>query len=147
MITSPYAGSDSFPALSNTVTLIRLSGLVVSLASVKSVPAGTGTTNLPSRTSTFVSPLYQPSSFFVNVIGVLLFGKVTFIEVKPPIAFLILSTSVSALRVVPLFLSLAAISCFSLASSVKLGSFSAGTEINNSVGCFLSVFSPVTLSV
>ena len=64
MITSPYAGSDSFPALSNTVTLIRLSGLVVSLASVKSVPAGTGTTNLPSRTSTFVSPLYQPSSFF-----------------------------------------------------------------------------------
>ena len=58
-----------------------------------------------------------------------------------------MSTSVSALRVVPLFLSLAAISCFSLASSVKLGSFSAGTEINNSVGCFLSVFSPVTLSV
>ena len=127
--------------------MIRLSGFVVSFTSVKSVPAGTGTTNLPSRSSTFVVPIYQPSSFLFSVIGVLLFGNVTFIEVNPPIAFLILSTSVSGTRFVPLFLSLAAISCFSLASSVKLGSFSAGTEINNSFGWFLSVFSPLILSV
>ena len=120
--------------MSSTVTLIRLSGFVVSFASVKSVPAGTGTTNLPSRTSTFVAPLYQPSAFFVRVIGVLLFGKVTFNEVNPPIARLILFTSVLASRFVPLFLSLSAISCFSLGTSVKLGSFSVGTEINNSVG-------------
>ena len=127
--------------------MIRLSGFVVSFASVKSVPAGTGTTNLPSRTSTFVSPLYQPSAFFVKVIGVLLFGKVTFIVTNPPIARLILFTSVSASRFVPLFLSLSLISCFSLGTSVKLVSFSVGTEINNSVGWFLSVFSPLILSV
>ena len=124
-----------------------MSGFVVSFASVKSVPFGTGTTNLPSRTSTFVSPIYQPSSFLFKVIGVLLFGNVTFIEVTPPIASLILSTSVSASRSVPLFLSLSAISCFSLGTSVKLVSFSVGTEINNSVGWFLSVFSPLMLSV
>ena len=129
------------------MTLIRLSGFVVSFASVKSVPAGTGTTNLPSRTSTFVAPLYQPSAFFVKVIGVLVFGKVTFNEVNPPIARSIFFTSVSASRFVPLFLSLSAISCFSLGTSVKLGSFSVGTEINNSVGWFLSVFSPLILSV
>ena len=75
--------------------MIRLSGFVVSFASVKSVPAGTGTTNLPSRSSTFVVPIYQPSSFLFKVIGVLLFGKVTFIEVNPPIAVPILSTALS----------------------------------------------------
>ena len=124
-----------------------MSGFVVSFASVKSVPAGTGTTNLPSRTSTFVSPLYQPSAFFVKVIGVLLFGKVIFIEVNPPMASLILFTSVSAFRLVPLFLSFAVISCFSLVSSVKLVCFSVGTEISNSFTWFLSVFSPFILSV
>ena len=124
-----------------------MSGFVVSFASVKSVPFGTGTTNLPSRTSTFVAPLYQPSAFFVKVIGVLVFGKVTFNEVNPPIARSIFFTSVSAFLFVPLFWSLSAISCFSLGTSVKLGSFSVGTEINNSVGWFLSVFSPLMLSV
>ena len=127
--------------------MIRLSGFVVSFASVKSVPAGTGTTNLPSRTSTFVAPLYQPSAFFVKVIGVLVFGKVTFNEVNPPIASLILSTSVSASWFVLLFLSFSMISCFSLVSFVKFVCFSVGTEISNSLTWFLSVFSPLILSV
>ena len=124
-----------------------MSGLVVSFASVKSVPAGTGTTNLPSRTSTFVAPLYQPSAFLLSVIGVLLFGKVTFIEVNPPIARSIFFTSVSAFLLVPLFASLAAMSFLSLASFVNSVFFSVGTEISSSLTWFVSVLSPVMLSV
>ena len=129
------------------MTLIRLSGFVVSFASVKSVPAGTGTTNLPSRTSTFVAPLYQPSAFFVRVIGVLLFGKVTFNEVNPPIARSIFFTSVSAFLFVPLFASLSAMSFLSLSSFVNSVFFSVGRETSNSLTWFLSVFSPLMLSV
>ena len=133
--------------------MIRLSGFVVSSASVKSVPAGTGTTNLPSRSSTFVVPIYQPSSFLVNVIGVWLFGKVTFIDVNPPIAAPILSTALSTVSApvvwalsTPLFLSFSATSFFSRASFVK-SVFLVGIETSNSFTWFLSFFSPRILSV